>query len=301
MKSDNTFSLLTSKLFLTGLIVLLSNDIYLKYHFSNFITGKLSDFAGIFIFPFFFSVLFRKYVLQIYTFTFLFFVFWKLETSDNLILLTTKLTNIRFHRTIDISDLLALAIMPFSYKYFKSQQNKVANQINANKLIPTIPISIIAIFSFCSSSNPREFVDIHIVSNKIYELPFNKETLFKKIYSGNHFSDDNYKNLKDSLFYLYFDIPEYNASATVVAEIKQIENRSIIELNYFNEYEVEGKMFEGVKKSDIDACKNLKAKDFEKYFEDGFINVLLNKRKLDRGPFFGNKKQWITIKKDNFY
>lgn len=42
--------LLTDKLFLLGLIILLTNDFIFKYEASGLITGKLSDISGLFIF-----------------------------------------------------------------------------------------------------------------------------------------------------------------------------------------------------------------------------------------------------------
>ena len=55
MKSISEIGKIKAPLFIAGLITLLMNDFYLKYAFSNVLTGKLSDFAGLFIFPFFFS------------------------------------------------------------------------------------------------------------------------------------------------------------------------------------------------------------------------------------------------------
>lgn len=51
------FSILVSPGFLLCLCLLLLNDFILKSEFHNALTGKLSDFAGLFIFPLFFSAL----------------------------------------------------------------------------------------------------------------------------------------------------------------------------------------------------------------------------------------------------
>jgi len=42
--------LVLNSYFVIGLIVLILNDFYLKYEYGNFVTGKLSDFAGLLIF-----------------------------------------------------------------------------------------------------------------------------------------------------------------------------------------------------------------------------------------------------------
>ena len=45
--------MLTSPGFVVGLSLLLLNDLFLKARFHNPLTGKLSDFAGLFVFPLF--------------------------------------------------------------------------------------------------------------------------------------------------------------------------------------------------------------------------------------------------------
>ena len=46
----NTQSIILTKIYISSLILLLLNDILLKQLFPGFITGKLSDFTGLFIF-----------------------------------------------------------------------------------------------------------------------------------------------------------------------------------------------------------------------------------------------------------
>lgn len=48
----------TSFWFLLALTLLLLNDFVLKETFANWFTGKLSDFAGLFVFPLFWITLF---------------------------------------------------------------------------------------------------------------------------------------------------------------------------------------------------------------------------------------------------
>jgi hypothetical protein len=43
-----------------SIFLLLINDLYLKFEYHNYLTGKLSDFAGLFAFPYFFSCLIPK-------------------------------------------------------------------------------------------------------------------------------------------------------------------------------------------------------------------------------------------------
>ena len=46
--------------FIISVLILITNDFYLKAAFHNDLTGKLSDFAGLFAFPFLFSALLYK-------------------------------------------------------------------------------------------------------------------------------------------------------------------------------------------------------------------------------------------------
>ena len=73
--------LLKSKLFVLALIILILNDLVLKYQFHNVITGKLSDFTGLFVFSYFWSTVFPKKAKLVTIITALFFVFWKSEFS----------------------------------------------------------------------------------------------------------------------------------------------------------------------------------------------------------------------------
>ena len=47
------FSYLTHPIVLAALLLTAVNDHYLKYQFHNFLTGKISDFSGLFFFPLF--------------------------------------------------------------------------------------------------------------------------------------------------------------------------------------------------------------------------------------------------------
>jgi hypothetical protein len=105
-----------SSAFICGLIVLLANDFYFKANFHNSLTGKVSDIAGLFIFPIFFTHFLgrKKFV---FTMTALIFVIWKSDVSQPTIDFWNSLNFYRIGRTVDYSDLLALLILPVSYYY----------------------------------------------------------------------------------------------------------------------------------------------------------------------------------------
>jgi hypothetical protein len=155
--------------FLFSLVFLILNDWIFKYSFHNTITGKLSDFAGLFAFPFLISALFPKQIKGIHICTFLFFIFWKSEFSQPYInLINYKIVLI--DRVIDYSDYVALISIPLSYFYFN--QNK---KFNLKPIFSHI-ILVVSCIAFSATSSPR-----HIFApNKKYEFNFSKKELVQR-------------------------------------------------------------------------------------------------------------------------
>ena len=108
---------LVSPGFLVGLTALLLNDFVLKQQFHDGLTGKLSDFAGLFIFPLFWAAFFPRRRFFIYVLTAAAFVVWKSPYSQPLIESWNSLPFVSIGRTVDYSDLLALVALPLSYAY----------------------------------------------------------------------------------------------------------------------------------------------------------------------------------------
>ena len=113
MRKTNT-NLPFHPLFLTGLAVLLLNDAYWKWAFSNTLTGKLSDFAGLLIFPIFLAALFPKQGKWMPLFAGLFFIYWKSPLSSGLIEGWNAFIPWKTQRVVDYSDWWALAVLPLS-------------------------------------------------------------------------------------------------------------------------------------------------------------------------------------------
>ncbi|HET6978998.1 MAG TPA: hypothetical protein VFI24_21880 [Pyrinomonadaceae bacterium] len=120
MTDRHSHHLLGSSGFLIGLLLLLVNDFVFKEQFHNVFTGKLSDFAGLFVFPLFWTVFFPRKKLFIFVGTALLFVFWKSVYSQFLIEEWNSLPFFGVQRTVDYSDLSALLILPLSYWYSKT-------------------------------------------------------------------------------------------------------------------------------------------------------------------------------------
>lgn len=119
-------NLLRSRLFLLGIVVLVLNDHYLKLAYPNWLTGKISDFAGLFVLPIFLSALFERATALNYVLTALMFTLWKSPITEPL-LTAGNAIGIPFHRTVDYSDFVALTILPFSYKYLTTIPTSAAS------------------------------------------------------------------------------------------------------------------------------------------------------------------------------
>lgn len=133
--------------FIIGLAVLLINDLVLKAQFQNWWTGKLSDFAGLFVFPIFLSLFNSSRIVWNYLFTILLFIFWKTELSTAFLLEINQYTNLGLARVIDYSDFFAFSILPLSYYY-----SKQAQPLKIHQLKPFLVC--ISIFSFYATSAP---------------------------------------------------------------------------------------------------------------------------------------------------
>jgi len=144
--------ILISPLFILFLALLLINDFFLKAAFHNALTGKLSDFSGLFIFPIFWSVIFPKRKLLVFISTGVLFTFWKCEYSEWLIQFLMRYFNIG--RTVDLSDLVALPMLLLAWLYMENNSMRWSNPTLMVRL-SAIFIGIVAIFSFCATSQLR--------------------------------------------------------------------------------------------------------------------------------------------------
>jgi hypothetical protein len=156
MNRENRKYYLQNFVFLTGLIVLLINDHYLKLEFSNYLTGKLSDFVGVLIIPMFLTFIFPKWKKTNTFLTGLFFVFWKSTYSQPLIDLYNQITFIEITRVVDYSDLIALLCLPISYLLLK-KLNELDNLKIRIEGIKPILLLVPTIFIFMATSPPAYY------------------------------------------------------------------------------------------------------------------------------------------------
>jgi hypothetical protein len=131
--------------FLICLALLLLNDFYLKAVYHNTLTGKLSDFCGLFVFVTFWSAILPGRKQTIFFSTTLIFIVWKSPYSETFIDFFSR-TFYPINRTVDITDLIALAILPIGFFYMRVSTTKL-------KVNP-IPLAALTLFAFCATSVP---------------------------------------------------------------------------------------------------------------------------------------------------
>ena len=165
---------LGNPIFILSVVLLVVNDWLLKPVFHNIFTGKLSDFAGLFAFPFFFSTLFPKWKKSIHLFSALIFIIWKSEYVQPLIDLINGI-GVPVQRTVDLTDHIALIAIYFSYLAFERNFSVKMKPFVANLLM------VFSCLAFIATSLPphryRKFIDI----NKTYTFAFSKRELISRL------------------------------------------------------------------------------------------------------------------------
>ena len=159
-------SLLFHPLFLLGLFVLLANDLYWKAAYHNWLTGKLSDVAGLLVLPVFCFALSSRLSRKIVLFgCAAFFLWWKSPASQPLIDYLNQYLPLPAQRVVDYSDWLALLVLPSAafIKPVSIPMHRFARQ-SIRWLLGTVTI-----FSVCATSMPyRSLFMAHPNSNDIY-------------------------------------------------------------------------------------------------------------------------------------
>lgn len=161
---------LTAPEFVLSVLLLLANDFFLKSWLANGFTGKLSDFAGLFAFPFFWAALVPRWRVAIYLGTAAAFTFWKLPVSEGLIAGWNAVSPFQVGRTVDASDLIALSILPLSY--WRSTRPR---QIQVRRW-RTVGLAAVSLFAFVATSR-----DAAVEYDETFVFQGSREELFAKL------------------------------------------------------------------------------------------------------------------------
>ncbi|MFK7924537.1 MAG: hypothetical protein AB8H47_21450 [Bacteroidia bacterium] len=160
--------------FILSLTLLILNDWFFKTAFHNEITGKLSDFAGLFAFPFLISLLLPKHKKSIHILTALLFIIWNSELSQVIISYLNQLS-IPVGRTIDITDNIALVSILASYHCLN------------HKLVLTLKpwfqkgLIMVSCLAFMATSLPPQEYRAYVNIDKEYTFEFSKRELVSRL------------------------------------------------------------------------------------------------------------------------
>lgn len=239
--------------FLLAVVILLVNDFFLKATFHNTFTGKLSDVAGLFAFPYFISLVFPKKVKLNYIASVLLFIIWKWEGIEPLLQWFQSI-GIGINRTVDYTDLYALAIVPLSYWYWFNPTKTII-------LLPKIAkpaILCICSFAFIATSLPKQYGIVHQSSNLEIQISQAKDSLIAKM---------ELKEIDSIYYYTSLYLKDINTEITYIVSLKENENKEIsIKLDSIRKYEVSGALFFGIDKDDIETMEKFQVKDYERLF-----------------------------------
>ncbi len=244
-------------LFLASIFILLINDLYLKFEYHNYLTGKLSDFVGLFAFPYFFCTFFPKKIKPIYILSGILFVYWKSEFSQPIFDFAHSY-GIGINRTVDYSDLIALLILPISYIYWNWGSQPL---IQPKKILKTMIMGISCI-AFVATSLPKHYENLSMKSefSTIVNSNYQFVRTQLRIYKEGMFEQDNYR----------IELSEKNAHILTSIKVDSINEKTTrIALDSILSFTVEGNGFifsSGIDKDDIEYIKGLSKNEIEKLF-----------------------------------
>ncbi|HEX6043023.1 MAG TPA: hypothetical protein VFZ22_00940 [Pyrinomonadaceae bacterium] len=168
--NDRNLHVLVSPGFVVSLLLLVLNDFVFKAQFHNHVTGKLSDFAGLFAFSLFWAAFFPHRKTFICVSSAVLFAFWKSAHSQTVIDGWNSLPLFEIGRTVDYGDLWALLVLPLSYFYVDIRPKTYAPRT----LIYLI--AIVSAFAFTATSFSQEYS-----YNNGYEFNASKKQLLEQI------------------------------------------------------------------------------------------------------------------------
>lgn len=216
-----TKDLILNPFFIVGLAILLLNDFYLKYEFGNLLTGKLSDFAGLLIFPMFIASIIPKLKKWISLVTGLGFIIWKLPLFTPVVDFINQLSVFPIHRVIDYSDYLALLILPLSHYLINYRKSNNFYEWNKIKHISKFALLGMSFFAFCSTSMLRVGVEMPrgtIYIGDSFDIKLPKDSVIKTIKDLGYNCDFH---LSDSLGWVD---PYYSGSGYKYRDYYQTDN-----------------------------------------------------------------------------
>ncbi|HEX8693531.1 MAG TPA: hypothetical protein VF746_14005 [Longimicrobium sp.] len=159
---------------LGALALLLLNDFVLKAAFPGALTGKLSDFAGLFLFAVFWSALFPRHRAQVALLAAAGFVLWKSPLAQPAIDAWNALGPFPVARVVDPTDLVALLVLPLACAWRPGPRVGPA----ARRLLGPAAAAM-CFFAFAATSRALPQI---LVPDATYDFPFSRAELLRRIY-----------------------------------------------------------------------------------------------------------------------
>jgi hypothetical protein len=134
------------------------NDHVFKYSFPGIVTGKISDFSGIFLIVIVLRDAFPKRVLETSVLVAGLFLYWKSPYSQGLIEFINTYSPIGFIRTVDYSDLVAFVVIPVAHFVYE-KRNRYTLKLNIAELIkiPAIVLTVLGITGTSALYQPDKY------------------------------------------------------------------------------------------------------------------------------------------------
>lgn len=241
MRKPNFASLITVP-FVLSLGLLLLNDFVLKYQFSGWFTGKLSDFAGLLAFAMFWAVVFPAHKKRVYLFSGILFLIWKSPASQGFIDMFNTYGPFSIDRVVDYTDGLAILVLPFGYRYGDKGFLKPVSQARLRH-IGGYALAGITLFAFCATSMPLRFHH-HVKEGKLfmfdsYEVKMSEANIQNKwTEMGLRFQKDSTTNYASASYEsTHYSLYQVNYKGDTLSKIGlQLDeyepNESVIFLSY---------------------------------------------------------------------
>jgi hypothetical protein len=148
---SRAIAMFTTWPFVVALAVLIVNDALLKQAYPGFITGKLSDFAGLAVVALPLFGAFPRHARAIYLAVGGAFLWWKSPASAAFISCINGLLPMNIGRTVDYGDLIALVVLPLCSRFAASEPRSAVRSHTLRRwLLP--PVLVAALFGVMATS-----------------------------------------------------------------------------------------------------------------------------------------------------
>ncbi|TXI51585.1 MAG: hypothetical protein E6Q50_00405 [Lysobacter sp.] len=175
--------------FLCALALLIANDAWFKALFHNALTGKLSDFAGVFAFAYFWATLLggrgARVEAAVHIAVGIAFAWWKSAWSQPAIDAWNALGVWPVTRVVDLSDLMALAVLPLSWRLARAPRVRDRDAMRGEAMAgPTAAakwaVAAVAVGAFTATSKAPSFLAIEADYLTAYSAERIREILRKE-------------------------------------------------------------------------------------------------------------------------